>query len=156
MEKFKYNNIDNYQGMDIEEGFLSEIKNEIEIMNELEYFKLFFIDDILELLSRESNEYYQLFLKEKYGINYKDVILKEKKYSTYPYIYSKNNGIHKEDILAFIGIRIFMGLHQYQNIEDYWKDNILYECIVPKIMSKTFFKLISTTLHFPEKKFRKY
>ena len=50
--------------MDIEEGFFSEIKNEIGIMNELEYFKLFFTDDILELLSRESNEFYQLFLKK--------------------------------------------------------------------------------------------
>ena len=39
--------------MDIEEEFFSEIKNEIEIMNELEYFKLFFSDNILGLLSRE-------------------------------------------------------------------------------------------------------
>ena len=49
MEIYK-NNIDNYHGMDIEEEFFSEIKNEIEIMNELEYFKLFITDDILELL----------------------------------------------------------------------------------------------------------
>ena len=44
-----------------------------------------------------------------------------------------------------------MGLHHYPNIEDYWKDNILYECVVPKVMTKTFFKLISTIFHFPEK-----
>ena len=86
MEKYKYNNIDNYHGMDIEEEFFSEIKNEIEIMNELEYFKLFITNDILELLSRESNEFYQLLLKEKYGNNYKDIISKEKKYNNYPYI----------------------------------------------------------------------
>ena len=58
--------------------------------------------------------------------------------------------IYKEDILA-LGIRIFMGLHQYPNIEDYWKDNILNEYVVPKVKTKAFFKLISTTLHFPEK-----
>ena len=49
--------------------------------------------------------------------------------------------MHKEDILTFIGIRIFMGLHQYSNIEDYLKENLLYECVVPKVMTKTFFKL---------------
>ena len=31
-----FNYINNYHGMDIEEEFFSEIKNEIEIMNELE------------------------------------------------------------------------------------------------------------------------
>ena len=75
MEKYKYNNIDNYHGMDIEEEFFSEIKNEIEIMNG--YFKLFMTNDFKELLSRESNEFYQLLLKEKYWNNYKDIILKE-------------------------------------------------------------------------------
>ena len=44
-----------------------------------------------------------------------------------------------------------MDLHQYPNIEDYWKDNILYECVVPKVMTKTIFKLIFKTLHFPGK-----
>ena len=49
-------------------------------MNEFEYFNLFFTDNILELLSRESNEFYQLVIKERYGNNYKYIILKEKKY----------------------------------------------------------------------------
>ena len=53
--KFKYSNIDDYYEMDIEEFLFSEIKNEVEIMNEYAYFKLYFIDDILELF--ESNEF---------------------------------------------------------------------------------------------------
>ena len=64
----------------LEKEFCFEIKNEIDIMNEFEYFKLFFTDNILELLSRESNEFYQLVIKERYGNNYKYIILKEKKY----------------------------------------------------------------------------
>jgi len=64
MEKFNYNNIRDYNGIDIEESLISKIKNDIEIMNELEYFQLFFTDNILELLLRESNEFYQNILKE--------------------------------------------------------------------------------------------
>lgn len=43
--------------MDIEEFLISEIKNEVEIMNEYAYIKLYFTYDILELLSRKSNEF---------------------------------------------------------------------------------------------------
>ena len=44
-----------------------------------------------------------------------------------------------------------MCLHQYPIIEDYWKNNILYECVVSKVMVKIFFKIISAIFHFPEK-----
>ena len=72
--------------MDKEESFISEIKNQIEIMNKLVYFTFLITDDKLELLSRESNEFYQKYLKEKFESNFKDIILKTKIYNTYPYI----------------------------------------------------------------------
>ena len=39
MEKYKYNTIENYSRMDAEESF--------NILNEFEYFQLFFSDDII-------------------------------------------------------------------------------------------------------------
>jgi len=44
-----------------------------------------------------------------------------------------------------------MGLYKNPHIEDYWKSNILYECFIPKVMTKANFKLLSIILHFPEK-----
>ena len=50
-----------------------------------------------------------IFLKNKFGEDFKVVILNQKNYNIYPYIYV-TKGIHKEDIFAFIVIRIFMEL----------------------------------------------
>ena len=71
----------------IKKNLLSQkLKNQIEIMNKLVYFTFLITDDKLELLSRESNEFYQKYLKEKFESNFKDIILKTKIYNTYPYI----------------------------------------------------------------------
>ena len=70
-------------------------------------------------------------------------------FGTYPYLYV-SRGINKDDILAFIGIRIYMGLHKYTTIEDYWNNDILYKNILKKIMPKNYYFLLSKSLHFPE------
>ena len=119
-------------------------------MNELEYFQLFIIDEILELLTEESNNYMKKMLLDKYGTDYKAIILKSNNYGTYADLYVKR-GINKEDILAYIGIRIYMGLYKYSSIEEYWKDGLLHESMLKKIMPRAYFQMISTSLHFPEK-----
>ena len=43
--------------MNIEKFFEHKIQENIPIMNELEYFQLFITDEILELLTEESNNY---------------------------------------------------------------------------------------------------
>ena len=97
-------------------------------MTELDIFQLFFSDEIIKLLVQESNNYYQKILFEKYGSDYKNLILsQESKNSNNKYLfYFVTRGISKEDILAFIGIRIYMGLHKYPNISSYWSNNIFY------------------------------
>ena len=49
MQKYKYNQLEEY--------FKPKIRDDISIMNELEYFQLFITDEILELLTEESNNY---------------------------------------------------------------------------------------------------
>ena len=107
MEKYIYNNLQNYKGMDIEMSPLySKINVDINILTEYEYFKLFISEEIVEILVKESNNFMNAFLKNKFGENFKDVILNQKNYNAYPYIYVIK-GIHKEDIFAFIAIRLF-------------------------------------------------
>ena len=57
MEKYLYIKIEEYSGMNIEKYFEPKIQEDIPIMNELEYFQLFITDEILELLTEESNNY---------------------------------------------------------------------------------------------------
>ena len=48
-----------------------------------------FTDEMLEFFVKESNIYYEKFLKEKFGDNYKEIILTKNSYNTYPYLYYK-------------------------------------------------------------------
>ena len=50
MKKFSYNN---FEGMDIEEPFDYKIDDKINILNELEYFQLFFDDEIMKFFEQE-------------------------------------------------------------------------------------------------------
>jgi len=129
----------------------SNTEEENNKLNEYDYFRLLFSDDIIDLLVEESNNYYKNVLIEKYGNNYREVILSKRSFNSYQYLFV-TKGIKKEDILAFIGIRIYMGLHKYPNIEYYWNGSIIYKNIVNSIMSKTYFFLIAKALHFNEKK----
>ena len=151
MEKFKYNNINEYSGMDIEEIYEPQINENVEeLLNEYTCFKLMFTNEILEFFVKESNIYYEKFLKEKFGDNYKEIIFTKNSYNTYPYLYI-TKGIKKEDIIAFIGIRIFMGLHKCPTIECYWNNSYLYNNMLNNIMPKNYFFLLSKCLYFPEK-----
>ena len=89
-------------------------------------------------------------LIEKFGEDYRDIILSKKSTGTLPYLYV-TRGIAKEDIFAFVGIRIFMGIFRLPSVELYWKSSNLYKNILNSVMSRSYFELISNALHFPEK-----
>ena len=132
--------------MCIEESFEQIINDYINILNEFEYFQLFFSDDMISFLSDESNNYIRNKLLNEYGSNYKEKIKANKKYNTYEYLYV-TKGISNLDILAFIAIRIYMGFHKYPSIECYWKNDKLYDNIISKIMSKEYYFLLEYSLH---------
>ena len=125
-------------------------KSEDEALNELQFFLLLYSNEILDMLVEEANNYYKKILIDKYGIDYKKVILAKKGFNTYPYLYV-TKGISKEDILAFLGIRIYMGIHKYPVIDYYWNNSNIYKNIIRSIMPKTYYFLLAKALHFPEK-----
>ena len=53
--------------------------------------------------------------------------------------------------MAFIGIRLYMGIHKYPSIESYWNNSNLYTNIISSIMPKSYYFLLAKCLHFPEK-----
>ena len=123
---------------------VQKIKSNNNILNELGYFQLLYSNEIIELLAQESSNYYKNILLEKYGSDYIKIILETT--DSYPYLFV-TKGITKEDILGYIGIRIYMGLFKLPSIRDYWKDgNILYETKMNKIMTSKFFDLLGTIL----------
>ena len=76
MEKYIYNNLENYKGMDIEMSPLySKINVDIDILTEYEYFKLFISEEIIETFVKESNNFMNKILKNKFDEDFKDVIL---------------------------------------------------------------------------------
>ena len=136
-----------------EQGLDQKIKGK-ELETELDYFQLFFNDEILDLFVEESNNYYSKLLRDKYGSDFKNVILtscNNHPNKAYQYYYV-TRGITKKDILTFIGIKIFMGLHKYPSLKSYWdakysSGNLNFN----KIMSINYYYLVSKALHFPEK-----
>ena len=87
MKNFIYNDFENYKGMDIDEQdyeYEYDFVEEIESNNEYNYFRLFFSDEILDFFVKESNEYYTNILINKFGNNFKEIILSKKNYNTYP------------------------------------------------------------------------
>ena len=90
MKNFIYNDFENYKGMDIDEQdyeYEYDFVEEIESNNEYNYFRLFFSDEILDFFVKESNEYYTNILINKFGNNFKEIILSKKNYNKYPYLY---------------------------------------------------------------------
>ena len=83
----------------------------------------------MSLLVEESNNYYKKILISKYGYDYKNIILLKNSLSSYESLFIIK-GITKNDILIFIGIRIFMGLHKYPNLDCYWNSNFYIKLIL--------------------------
>ena len=99
MEKFAYNNFDNYSGMDIDSSpYNSEVSEDIVIPTEFDQFKLFTLANIVNTLVKESNNFMANILINKNGKHYEDDILDKKNYNIYPYLFIKK-AIHKKDIL---------------------------------------------------------
>jgi len=149
----KENKDENDEKEEKDEKRKKEENEDSEFLNEYQYFRLLFSDEIVDLLVEESNNYMKKIILEEFGPDYKNIVLTKKSHNTYPYLYV-SRGIKREDILAFIGMRMYMGLHKYPKVDLYWNDNIIYKNLINRVMPKNYFFLLSKALHFPEKEER--
>ena len=95
----------------------------------LQVFRLFFTSTILQLIITETNRYALLCLgQEKYQMC---------------------EQVNEEDILAYFGIMIVMGLIKLPAIADYWRTDPLFHCsIISESMTRDRFFHIHRFIHF--------
>ena len=122
------------------------VKNLDEVLSEpIDFFSLIFNNTLYEELSKEDLLYYEGTEEEKYVKNWKE---RDAAPNSYLYYYKKNN-ITKEDIKIIVGAFIFFGLHPYNCYDNYWKDDIIYENSLSKVITKNIFKFLFHCLHSP-------
>lgn len=103
---------------------------------EKDYFGTIFTEEILQNIVDETNSYANQPKKNKrLGSNTKDIILNWKE-------------ITSEELKAWIGMHILMGIHQLPELKNYWStDPILNVQSVARVMTAKRFKKITETLH---------
>ena len=136
--------------MEIEEHIRQRLEKDAENLSELEYFQLLYSNDLIDSLVEGSNAYYTKYLLDNYGKDYKKIILSKEAPASYPYLYV-TRGISREDVLAYVGIRIYMALHKLPAIRLYWSTGGLYQLKINRILPINYFCLLAKVLHFPEK-----
>ena len=95
----------------------------------LEVFELFFSDDLLDIIVEESNRY-------------AGQVMGEERYREW-------KKITKEDVKAFLGFSILMGINHLPSVDDYWsKDPLLHYAPIADRIPRWHFREISRYLHF--------
>ena len=94
-----------------------------------EVFQLIFTDTIVDYIVKESNRYALLVMGESN--------------------YDKWEKVNRDDILAYMGIMVMMGLVDHPSLHDYWRRDPLYYCPpIAERMSRDTFLEIHRYLHF--------
>lgn len=109
-------------------GITFEIGNEA---RELDVFKKLFNDEILNVIVRETNRYARQKLAGDALDKWQDVTL--------------------DEIKAFLGVSVVMGLNILPSISDYWSSNqFLGNEGIQKVMTKNRYENISRFFHFSD------
>ena len=141
---WSYEKLDDFKGMEIQEDYHG-IPLAQNCEKPIDCFRIFFCDEILEKIAEGSAHHYEEELKLLYGEEYKT---REYSKNSLPYLFMKR-GINKEDILAFVGIRIFMGIHKLPSVESYWSKQNTFKNRVSDLMSVNFYKFLTSALYLP-------
>nr|CAH7743691.1 unnamed protein product [Callosobruchus chinensis] len=118
-------------------GFQQEVTNHLEGHRPIDFFLLFFDEEIQNLLVTETNRYAeQQTIK---GICEESI----SKYS----ILSKWYKTDANELMRFFGLIIWMGLDQKPTLRDYYSKKVLYKSELPKV-SRISRNRFETLLHF--------
>lgn len=101
-----------------------------------QFFSLFVGDDVINLIVNETNRYAQQLIQNK---NLKRKARLKRWTPT-----------DASEIRNFLGILLWMGLVQMLSIACYWKKDGIYQCNIPKYMSRNRFELLLSTFHLSD------
>lgn len=103
----------------------------------IDYFKLFFSEKLLQIVSDETNRYAEQFFELR------PVLSSKKSHST------EWTPTCPKEIIKFLGLILLMGHVDKDSIQDYWSTDELVETpIFRKIMARDRFKMVLKFLHF--------
>ena len=129
-----------YNSFDENVGKTGPKISSIEIEKESSSFKLFFDDEIISYIKKESLDYMEKITKKE----------KEVKFGSRLY-YLKHYEINNDDLYAYLALKIYMGILKLPKKEMYWSSSILYHNnFISSLMPKCYFKFIESSLHFVE------
>lgn len=94
----------------------------------IDFYHLFFDEEVLDLLVIETNRYAQQKLRRS-------------RISPYSHL-RKWHEVDRTEIRIFLRIVLWMGLVKMPSLRDYWRRDFLYSTRVPNVMSRNKFKLI--------------
>lgn len=110
-----------------------------DLQDEVDFFKLFFTDEVLSILCEETNRYAEDVLEARPEISGK------RKHSI------EWVPIEAKEMLKFIGLVLLMGHIDKDNILEYWStDDLIETPIFRKVMSRDRFVMILKFLHFSD------
>ena len=101
----------------------------------VDYFKLFFPDDLFCLISEQTN-----LFAEQFFDNPADLTQHSR--------FQKWTDTSPSEIQAFVALQIAMGLNCKPSVKDYWRKYWLTETKFGNVMSRDRYLLLSTFLHF--------
>ena len=108
-------------------------------LDPFQIFSLFFDDEMLDLIVRNSNIYAEY------------VIADLKARDSIPHYLQGWVEIQKEELVCFLCIYIYIGIVKLPNLQDYWKvDSVFPEHIVMKLLSYRRFIILSKFLHLSD------
>ena len=94
----------------------------------IEVFRLFFSVQLIQMIVTESNRY-------------ASEVMGSEKYDTW-------NTFTPNDMLAFFGFAILMGINRLPSMDDYWKKGLLYYKPIASRISRDRFRELFRYLHF--------
>ena len=87
--------------------------------NELDFFKIFLTNDVLESITNETNEYARNYIESAMAANN----LKESsRFKLWP-----EDGISVDDMKSFIALSFYFGLVNKENVKSYWSTDGIYD-----------------------------
>ncbi|XP_025407472.1 piggyBac transposable element-derived protein 2-like [Sipha flava] len=122
-----------YNPLNLDVGINPDIIDCMEDCAPIDFYALFFDENVLDFLISETNRYAHQ-------------IINSRRLSKCSRL-KKWTPIDRTEMRNFLGLIVWMGLVNMPNLRDYWRTDFLYKTRVPEVMSRNRFELILGMCH---------
>jgi len=122
-----------YNPLNLDVGINPDIIDSMEDCAPIDFYTLFFDENVLDFLVSETNRYAHQIINSR-------TLSKCSRLK-------KWTPIDRTEMRNFLGLIVWMGLVNMPSLKDYWRKDFLYKTRVPEIMSRNRFELILGMFH---------